>query len=156
MKNRIIWIPVTQGRLFGVGIGQSQSQGVEWVMSETAQWESREYFCFFVFLLHPKRFRACSGLRVANEKSFQLTTISLQFCGSMQHTWMVLLLAGLSVSYISTANLKMVDEWSVIDFNFPSELHRQGAIQRREFISGMAIPIDVDVHYKGWNFTNVR
>jgi len=81
-------------------------------------------------------------------KSQRLSIRSLQYCVSMSGVWLTMLLLGLP-AIGAARQLKLVNEWKTIDFNFPSEQLRQDAIARREFIPGMAVPIDVDVHYKG-------
>jgi hypothetical protein len=68
----------------------------------------------------------------------------------MKQMWMVLLLVGYPVALFGAKpELKLVNEWKNIDFNFPSEKQRQDAIAKREFVLGNAVPIDVDVFYKG-------
>jgi hypothetical protein len=67
----------------------------------------------------------------------------------MKHMWMVLVLLGIAVSHANSQQLKLVNEWKSVDFNFPTERHRQEAITNRVFIPGNAVPIDVDVQYKG-------
>lgn len=68
----------------------------------------------------------------------------------MKQMWMVVLLLGFPVATFGGApQLKLGSEWTTIDFNFPSEIFRQYAMATREFIPGNAVPIDVDVHYKG-------
>jgi hypothetical protein len=52
-------------------------------------------------------------------------------------------------SYTNGRNLKLVSEWKSIDFNFPSEALRRDSMSKQNFIPGNAVPIDVDVHYKG-------
>lgn len=74
--------------------------------------------------------------------------VSFQYCVNMkQHTWIVLLLVGFPLSLGGPRQLKLVNDWKTIDFNFPTQLHRDMAIAQGEFVSGMAVPIDVDVHY---------
>lgn len=67
----------------------------------------------------------------------------------------LLLLLGLSSSTYAAGprQLKLVTEWRAIDFNFPSERLRSDAIARKDFTPGNAVPIDVDVHYKGLKHT---
>lgn len=79
-------------------------------------------------------------------KPRRLSTCSEQSCTSM---WLVLLLVGLPATLGINRQLKLVEDWKSIDFNFPSERHRQDAIKTKQFIPGNAVPIDVDVHYKG-------
>jgi hypothetical protein len=68
----------------------------------------------------------------------------------MKQMWMVLLLVGFPVALLGAKpELKLVNEWKIIDFNFPSERQRQDAINKGEFVLGNAVPIDVDVFYKG-------
>lgn len=69
----------------------------------------------------------------------------------MKQMWMVLLLLGFPLATFGSAapQLKLVNEWKTIDFSFPNEKVRQDAIVNRDFIPGNAVPIDVDVHYKG-------
>lgn len=47
-------------------------------------------------------------------------------------------------------NLKTISEWKTVDFSFPSENLRLESIRRGNFVDGRAVPIDVDVHYKGY------
>lgn len=61
----------------------------------------------------------------------------------------ILLLLGLNIAAVDVRMLRVVTQWSFVDFNFPSEIHRNDAILRRQFIPGNTVPIDVDVHYKG-------
>lgn len=78
--------------------------------------------------------------------------------------WMVLLLVGFPVaSFGSSAELRLVNEWKIVDFSFPSEQFRQYALNSGAFIPGNAVLIDVDVHYKSefgilfewtWNFSH--
>lgn len=71
----------------------------------------------------------------------------------MKSVWMSLLLLGfpisLSYGFGNGRQLKLVNEWKTIDFNFPTQQLRQDAIQRRQFVMGMPVPLDIDVHYKG-------
>lgn len=45
-------------------------------------------------------------------------------------------------------NLKLVSEWKDLEYAFPSQSHRQAAIQSGQYISGRGVPIDVDVDYR--------
>jgi hypothetical protein len=54
-------------------------------------------------------------------------------------------------SYTNGKNLKLVSEWKSIDFNFPTETLRRDSMSKQNYIPGNAVPIDVDVHYKGEN-----
>lgn len=60
---------------------------------------------------------------------------------------MVLLLLGFPISHGGPRELKIVNEWKSIDFNFPTQFQRDSAMSQSEFVPGMAVPIDVDVHY---------
>lgn len=62
--------------------------------------------------------------------------------------WMVLLLLGIPFSH-GARQLKLVNDWKSVDFNFPSQFQRDNAVSTSDFIPGMAVPIDVDVHYRG-------
>ena len=63
--------------------------------------------------------------------------------------WIILLLVGFPVaSFGSSAELRTVNEWKIVDFSFPSLLLRQYALNSGAFIPGNAVLIDVDVHYK--------
>lgn len=68
--------------------------------------------------------------------------------------WMLVLLLGLPASHGSLRQLKLVNEWKSVDFIFPTEHQKNDAILRQEYIPGMAVPIDVDVFYKGSIFSN--
>ena len=65
--------------------------------------------------------------------------------------WSVLLLfVGLPLSsYGNLRQLKLIDDWKTIDFIFPNDHQRNNAILTKEFVPGQAVPIDVDVYYKG-------
>lgn len=52
-------------------------------------------------------------------------------------------------SSFENGKLKTISEWKTVDFVFPSENHRREAIRQQNFIEGNAVPIDVDIHYKG-------
>lgn len=67
---------------------------------------------------------------------------------------MVLLLVGFPFSDGNNRVLRLVDEWKSVDFEFPSTQLRQEAIFKKDFIPGMAVPIDVDVHYNGCELTD--
>lgn len=67
--------------------------------------------------------------------------------------WLVLLLFGVPASHGSLRQLKLVNEWKSVDFIFPTEHQKNDAILRQEYIPGMAVPIDVDVYYKGSDFS---
>lgn len=105
----------------------------------------------------------CAWLRFSSDENVACTfrkrfgcksrRLSLQICTKMKSVWMNLLLLGLPVAlsfgFGNSRELKLINEWRSIDFNFPSEALRQDAIQRGQFVVGMPIPIDIDVHYKG-------
>lgn len=62
---------------------------------------------------------------------------------------MVLLLVGFPVaSFGTSAELKLVNEWKIVDFSFPNEIVRQYALASGAFVPGNPVLIDVDVHYK--------
>lgn len=65
----------------------------------------------------------------------------------MAHVWPLLFLVLLPFG--NSRQLKLVDDWKSVDFNFPSEQHRSVAIKTKQFVLGNAVPIDVDVHYTG-------
>lgn len=69
---------------------------------------------------------------------------------------MLVLLLGLPASHGSLRQLKLVNEWKSVDFIFPTEHQKNDAILRQEYIPGMAVPIDVDVFYKGSIFFQSR
>lgn len=62
---------------------------------------------------------------------------------------MVLLFLGF-FSFGSPRQLKLVNDWKSVEFNFPSPQLRQDAISRGEFVPGNSVPLDIDVHYKGF------
>jgi len=71
----------------------------------------------------------------------------------MKYVWLALWLAAAICGSLSAQTnfrqMRLVSQWSSIDFNFPTERDRQDAIQRGAFVAGNAVPIDVDVHYEG-------
>lgn len=105
--------------------------------------------CARVHALFFARVKICSRAHAECHhiyKSRRLSMCSEQSCTSM---WLVLLLVGLPAALGINRHLKLVEDWKSIDFNFPSERHRQDAIKTKQFVPGNAVPIDVDVHYKG-------
>lgn len=88
-------------------------------------------------------------------KARLLSIFSIQFCSvSMAHVWPLLLLVLLPFG--NSSQLKLVEDWKSIDFNFPSVQYRSVAIKTKQFIPGNAVPIDVDVHYKGCTSSSVE
>lgn len=61
--------------------------------------------------------------------------------------WMCLILAQINRSE-NLKNLKIVAEWSKLDYVFPRLDLRQSAIRNGQFIQGNGVPIDVDVDYR--------
>lgn len=49
----------------------------------------------------------------------------------------------------SHQSLRTVSSWKQLDFNFPNDQVRQTAIKSGQFNASNAVPIDVDVHYRG-------
>lgn len=47
-----------------------------------------------------------------------------------------------------TKNLKLFAEWKDLEFAFPSQGHRDAAIQNGQYVIGNGVPIDVDVDYR--------
>ncbi|KAL0841218.1 hypothetical protein ABMA28_014953 [Loxostege sticticalis] len=45
-------------------------------------------------------------------------------------------------------DLRVVRQWSEMEFNYPDETYRQYAAQRRYYVRGNSVPIDVDVHHR--------
>ncbi|KAF9424040.1 hypothetical protein HW555_000749 [Spodoptera exigua] len=45
-------------------------------------------------------------------------------------------------------DLRVVRQWAELDFVFPSEEAKQIAIQKRYYVPGNSVPIDVDVHHR--------
>lgn len=70
--------------------------------------------------------------------------------------WTILLLLGVALASGNLRQLKLVDEWRSIDFAFPGDQQRSEAIMRGDFVPGMAVPIDIDVFYKGNQFTKTN
>ncbi|XP_026725264.1 major royal jelly protein 1-like isoform X1 [Trichoplusia ni] len=46
------------------------------------------------------------------------------------------------------SELRVVRQWAVLDFNFPSEEARTEALEKQYFVPGNSVPIDVDVHHR--------
>ncbi|XP_022834433.1 major royal jelly protein 1-like isoform X1 [Spodoptera litura] len=46
------------------------------------------------------------------------------------------------------SDLRVVRQWAELDFVFPSEEAKQIAIQKRYYVPGNSVPIDVDVHHR--------
>lgn len=46
------------------------------------------------------------------------------------------------------SDLRVVRQWAELDFVFPSEEAKQIAIEKRYYVPGMSVPIDVDVHHR--------
>lgn len=71
----------------------------------------------------------------------------------MENTWIVVLLLGLPLTQLTMINgppqLKTINEWGTINFNFPTQQQLDNAIMQSQFIPGMSVPIDFDVHYGG-------
>jgi hypothetical protein len=70
--------------------------------------------------------------------------------------WRAIFLLGFTVAFGSARQLKLVSEWKSIDFNFPSDQVMRDVLVRKDFIPGMAVPIDVDVYYKGFYLLTAR
>lgn len=53
------------------------------------------------------------------------------------------------------SELRVVRQWAVLDFNFPSEEARAEALEKQYFVPGNSVPIDVDVHHRQGRKTNI-
>ncbi|CAH0719372.1 unnamed protein product, partial [Brenthis ino] len=49
---------------------------------------------------------------------------------------------------VAKSSLRVVKEWPELDFVFPSDADRQVAIDKRYYVPGNSVPIDVDVHHR--------
>ncbi|CAG9094829.1 unnamed protein product [Plutella xylostella] len=47
------------------------------------------------------------------------------------------------------SDLRVVRQWTELDFAFPSEAERSLALASRAYVPGNSVPIDVDVHHRG-------
>lgn len=66
----------------------------------------------------------------------------------MKYVLIYFYLLGLTKVFCTDVNMKIVSQWKMLDFNFPTAQHRQFALLQGSFIPGNAVPIDVDVDYK--------
>lgn len=134
----------------------SQSQGVKWIMSVVGPLGS--HCCVCGALVHLRFAPDTKNERLPSRGShinLGFVRIILRYPQNRVRstTWMVLLLLGVPASHGSLRQLKLVNEWKSVDFIFPSEHQKNDAILRQEYIPGMAVPIDVDVYYKGSSFS---
>ena len=65
----------------------------------------------------------------------------------MKYVLIYLYLLELAKVLCTDVNMKIVSQWKMLDFNFPTAQHRQFALLQGSFVPGNAVPIDVDVHY---------
>lgn len=62
---------------------------------------------------------------------------------------MVTVMSLVKLSSQQLDSLKMLYQWNDMEFEFPSPGEREIAILNKDYIPGTAVPIDVDVDYRG-------
>lgn len=62
---------------------------------------------------------------------------------------MVTIMSLVKISSQQLKPLKLLYQWKEMDFEFPSPEDRENAILNNVYIPGNAVPIDVDVDYRG-------
>lgn len=60
----------------------------------------------------------------------------------------VVILSAVLIQITEAQKLKSLAEWNELEFEFPSNSVRDGAIRSGEYQRGQAVPIDVDVDYR--------
>lgn len=65
----------------------------------------------------------------------------------MKYVLIYLYLLEVAEVLCTDVNMKIVSQWKMMDFIFPTAQHRQFALLHGSYIPGNAVPIDVDVHY---------
>ncbi|XP_052740139.1 protein yellow isoform X2 [Bicyclus anynana] len=53
-----------------------------------------------------------------------------------------------ALSFGAKNNLRIVKQWSELEFRFPSDEAKQRALENRYYVPGSSVPIDVDVHHR--------
>lgn len=54
------------------------------------------------------------------------------------------------------SDLRVVRQWPELEFVFPNEEAKQRAIEKRFYVPGNSVPIDVDVHHRKGELQIVR